>query len=216
MPPIASGDIVLASASPRRRELLALIGVPFRVVVSDFDESSLSSTLDPAEYVERAARGKADEVARRVDGWIIGVDTDVVSPEGAILGKAVDAVDAARMLRLLSGRAHRVFSSLVLLHAAAGTTISVDSQTVVTEVTFTRLSESMISGYLATGEYRDKAGAYGIQGAAMALVERIDGDLSNVIGLPLLALTAMLTARGLPVWQGAESRTSTQGIAGVA
>jgi septum formation protein len=193
LPGAADLGLILASASPRRRELLSLLGIPFRIVVSDFDEDSLRGLSDPLIYVAAAARGKARAVATREDGLILGVDTDVVAPNGAILGKPSNRGDAAQMLRLLSGRTHVVYSSICLIRAKSGIMESADERTVRTDVTFSALTDALIDRYLDQNEYADKAGAYGIQGAALALVERIDGDLSNVIGLPLPAVRTLLS-----------------------
>lgn len=200
--------LLLASASPRRRELLGMVGVRFTVVVSRFDEDSLKYLTDADAYVRAAATGKAEEVSSRRDGVILGVDTDVVAPDGTILGKPTDADDACRMLRLLSGRTHRVLSGVCLLRARGGEVLRRDLRVAETEVTFAELSEEMIRGYVATGEPLDKAGAYGIQGGALAFVARLNGDLSNVIGLPLPTLAAMLPEFGVPLWNGPEHGAS--------
>lgn len=203
----ADGDavaepILLASASPRRRELLGRIGVRFEVVTSRFDEDSLRHLADdPGTFVRAAATGKAEEVAvRRGNGVILGVDTDVVSPEERVLGKPVDFEDACRMLRMLSGRTHRVLSGVCLLRVVNGEICQRDLRVAETRVTFSDLSEAAIRAYAGTGEPMDKAGAYGIQTGGIALVARVDGDLSNVIGLPLPTLTAMLANFGVPLW----------------
>lgn len=200
--------LLLASASPRRRELLALLGVPYTVVVSRFAEETLAHLTDPAEYVRRAAESKAAEVARRRPGClVIGVDTDVVAPDGTILGKPRDAADAHRLLRLLSGQTHSVYSGVALLQAdAEGAILRQSIRAEETRVTFGDLPNDAIAAYVATGEPMDKAGAYGIQGGAMAFVTRIEGDLSNVIGLPLWAVGEMLLSFGFPLWKRAEPR----------
>lgn len=193
--------LFLASASPRRRELLGRLGVRFTVVVSRFPEESLSYLTDGAEYVVKAAEGKAREVAGRRNGLILGVDTDVVAPEGMILGKPADAEDAKRMLRSLSNRTHRVYSGVALLESREGEgVIRAETCVVQTDVTFAAINESAIDAYVATGEPMDKAGAYGMQGNALPFVARIDGDPSNVIGLPLSTLAEMLTAFDYPLW----------------
>ncbi len=193
---------MLASASPRRRELLGLLGVRFTVVTSRFDEATLSHLRDPIEYVRRAAESKADEVAARRAGLILGVDTDVVAPDGAILGKPKDADDARRLLRLLSGQTHSVYSGVALLASdGVGTVTRREVRVMETRVTFGDLPDAAIDAYIATGEPFDKAGAYGIQGGAMAFVTRVDGDLSNVVGLPLWAVGEMLEAAGYPLWR---------------
>lgn len=195
--------LLLASASPRRRELLALLGVRYIVVVSRFDEGTLAHLTDPVEYVRRAAESKAEEVARRRPGALtLGIDTDVVAPGGTILGKPQDAADACRLLRLLSGHTHTVYSGVALLQASAGGEIvRRDIRVVGTQVTFGDLTDEAIAAYVATGDPLDKAGAYGIQGGALPFVTRVEGDLSNVIGIPLWTVGEMLTAAGLPLWK---------------
>jgi septum formation protein len=212
-PAAAASRLLLASASPRRRELLALLGVRFTVVVSRFDEAALAASVsDPVDYVRRAAEGKADDVARRRAGIVLGVDTDVVAPDGSILGKPRDAADAERMLRLLSGATHTVYSAVALVvsegpRGAAGTASPAhrDVRVVGTRVTFGDLGDAAIRAYVATGEPRDKAGAYAIQGGALPFVTRVDGDLSNVIGLPLWTTAEMLAAAGVPLWENPDA-----------
>jgi septum formation protein len=196
-----SRRLYLASASPRRRELLNRLGVRFTVVVSRFPEESLSHMTDGEKYVAAAAEGKAYEVASRRHGLILGVDTDVVAPDGAILGKPTDSEDAKRLLRLLSGKTHSVYSGVTLLESVEGEGL-IKSQTRVvrTDVTFIQLPEEAIDAYVATGEPMDKAGAYGMQGYAMPFVARIEGDPSNVIGLPLATLSEMLSDFKLRLW----------------
>ncbi len=200
LPGADGGRLLLASASPRRRELLRLIGARFTVAASRFDESTLQHLTDPEEYVRCAAEGKAAEVAARRAGIIMGVDTDVVAPDGSILGKPEDEEDAARMLRRLSGRTHTVYSGVVLLQSDGKTVTRRAARLIGTQVTFGDLSEAAIRAYVATGEPRDKAGAYAIQGGALAFVTRIEGDLSNVIGLPLWTVAQMLAEFGVPLW----------------
>jgi septum formation protein len=197
----AAPRLLLASASPRRRELLALLGVRFTVVVSRFDEDSLRHLADPVEYVRAAALGKAEEVASRRAGITLGCDTDVVSPDGVILGKPTDADDAKRLLRSLSGKTHSVYSGVALLESPEpGTVTRRDVRVVETRVTFDNLSDAAIAAYVATGDPMDKAGAYGIQSGALGFVSRLDGDLSNVIGLPLPTLRGMLEEFGVPLY----------------
>lgn len=199
--------LFLASASPRRRELLARLGVRFTVVVSRFDEATLPRQIDGAEYVRRAAQAKAQEVARRRSGLILGVDTDVVAPDGQILGKPADAEEARRMLRRLSGRTHTVFSGVALMHSdgSADGITDCEIRVVATAVTLAELPDTAIDAYVATGEPLDKAGGYGIQGGAMPFVTRVEGDPSNVIGLPLWTVAEMLAARGVPLWNFADT-----------
>ncbi len=214
--PVPSRRLLLASASPRRRRLLQLLGVRFTVVTSRFDEATLAhlidtaSGTDPAEYVRRAAAEKAAEVARRRAGIILGADTDVVAPDGTILGKPRDDDDAARMLRLLSGKTHQVYTGVALLESDGAQVTRRDARVVGTEITFGDLSDAAIQAYVATGEPRDKAGAYAIQGGALPFVTRIDGDLSNVIGLPLWTVTEMLADFGVPLWERAADTGAAQ------
>ena len=185
--------IVLASGSPRRRELLQRIGITeFRIVVPDADETCPAG-LSPQETVERIARAKA-EAAKALtapDEVVITADT-MVFFGGERLGKPHDAADAARMLRELSGRKHTVCTGVTVRR---GETLRCAA--VSTDVWFRALSECEIANYVASGEPMDKAGAYGIQGLGALLVERIDGDFFNVMGLPLLPLAQMLRAFGI-------------------
>ena len=170
--------VVLASASPRRHELLSQIGVNFTVRVPDIDESPVEG--EPSVlYVRRLASAKAAAVHAATDELVIAADT-TVEIDASILGKPRDNADAASMLRQLSGRTHRVHTGLAVL---LGDREQVDVCT--TLVRFVTLDEATIQWYLATGEPLGKAGAYAIQGAGAALVSRIDGSVSNVIGLPL-------------------------------
>ena len=200
--------LLLASASPRRRELLGLLGVRFTVVTSRFNEERLKETVsDPVEYVRQAAEGKARDVAARRAGVVLGVDTDVVLADGTILGKPADQDDAFATLRRLSGITHSVYSGVALLAAdgtgEAGVSRS-EVRVVETKVTFADLSDEAIYAYIATREPFDKAGAYAIQGRAMPFVSRIDGDVSNVIGLPLWTVGEMLADFGVPLWRFGE------------
>jgi septum formation protein len=176
--------VVLASGSPRRAQLLALLGVAFEVRPADLDESVLSGE-DAMVYVERLARAKA-AAAAGVGDLVIAADT-TVELDGEILGKPIDADDAARMLRLLSGRAHRVHTGLAVAER---------SMVVTTVVRFVELTDADIAWYVGTGEPLDKAGAYAIQGAGGAFVAAIDGSASNVVGLPLAELIVLLRAAG--------------------
>lgn len=181
--------LILASTSPRRRELLGLLGLPFEVVASRYDEEAVDPAgMAPPEYVMRLARGKAEEVARRVEGdaLVIGADTTVVQG-GQVLNKPGDAADARRMLRALSGRTHEVYTGLCVIH---GDTLTTDFAR--TEVVFDPLSDAVIEAYVATGEPLDKAGAYGIQGKALSFTPQIRGDYFSVVGLPLDLLRRLL------------------------
>lgn len=184
-------EIVLASASPRRREILALLGIPFRVVVSSFDEGSLVHD-DPVARVRDLARGKALEVSRSHPGPVLGADT-VVHLDSRILEKPVDRQDAVRMLGLLSGRTHEVHTGVSLCRDGA----EVAHETVCTEVTFRPLSAQEIEDYLDTGDHKDKAGSYGIQSPGARLVDRIDGCFYNVAGLPVSATLRLLALGGI-------------------
>lgn len=189
-------ELILASQSPRRHELVRALGLSFRVEVADIDEDPHAGE-DPIAYVERVAQSKAEVIASRSghpDGAVILAADTTVDVDGEILAKPVDDDDARRMLRLLSGRTHQVHTA-VYCWAAAG--VHVD--TVTTDVTFVRLTDGLIEWYLSVGEHRDKAGAYGMQGAAGALVSRIAGSPSNVIGLPLAETAVLLGRCGLPL-----------------
>lgn len=186
-------QIILASQSPRRRELLTQMGLPFTVRVADIDEQ-LQRDLPPAELVARISAEKAAAVAAEVndpDALIIAADT-VVTVDGTVLGKPRDEADAKRMLSLLSGRAHRVFTGFTLQQGAR-----VVSHSEETEVHFRPLSDEEISAYIATGEPMDKAGAYGIQGRGSLLVRSLSGDYFNVMGLPVCALGQALKEFGV-------------------
>jgi septum formation protein len=179
-----SGGFVLASASPRRRELLAGLGLRFDVRAADVDETPRPGE-PPADLVERLAGAKAAAVGATRREVVIAADT-VVVVDGDTLGKPVDGDDAARMLRRLGGRTHHVLTGVAVRLGAALTT-----QVVATEVTFRPLTEDDVAWYVATGEPLDKAGAYAIQGAGGLFVERIDGSYHNVVGLPLAQLESM-------------------------
>ena len=171
--------IILASASPRRRELLAQAGFEFEVVTSDVDEV-IDPSLTPDKLVMSLARQKAQAVAQnRADCAVIGSDTVVVL-DGKVLGKPRDEADAVRMLESLSGRKHEVYTGVCI--AFAGETHCFFERT---SVNFCELDGEQIKAYVATGEPMDKAGAYGIQGKGCVLVEGIEGDYFNVVGFPV-------------------------------
>ena len=184
--------IVLASASPRRQELLRQIGCTFRVVVSDAEELS-GDSISPDRLAEENARRKAKDVAAKESGNVpvLGADT-VVAVDGMIMGKPKDAADAARMLRLLSGRQHFVYTGIALAYKG-----EVYEDVVRTEVWVDELSEKEIDAYIATGEPMDKAGAYAVQGIAAKFIPRIDGSFSNVVGLPLHAVKELARKAGI-------------------
>jgi septum formation protein len=193
VPARLQADLVLASASPRRRELLAGLGFDVDVATSDYIEDD--GELAPAAAARAHAQGKATAVARQRPGaLVIGADTLVVL-DGLALGKPRDAADAAAMLRRLGGRAHTVITGLALARYEPGCqrlTSRVEASE--SEVRFRTLSEAEIAAYVATGEPFDKAGAYGIQGLAAQFVTGISGCYFNVMGLPLELLTRMLNA----------------------
>ena len=184
--------LILGSASPRRRDLLAQIGVvPDAIRPAEIDETPAKKEL-PRPYVERMAREKC-AVLGGGDGLVLTADT-VVSCGRRILGKPGDVGEAERVLRLLSGRSHRVTTAICVARGEA-----VHCRTVETRVTFKRLSDAEIAGYLASGEWRGKAGGYAIQGIAGAFIPRINGSYSNVVGLPLAETAALLAGLGYPV-----------------
>jgi len=175
-------NLVLASASPRRRELLELLGLDFEVVPSGAPELTEG---DPAVIVVENALRKARAI-ERPEALVLGVDTDVVC-DGRLLGKPADDGDATARLRVLSGRSHEVLSGIALIGSGGER-----SELVRTAVTFRDLANREIEDYVAAGEWRDRAGGYAIQGLGSSLVERVEGDLSNVIGLPIPALSRMI------------------------
>ena len=196
--------LVLASASPRRQDLLRSAGIPFAVQPADIDETPLDGE-SPVACAERLAREKALAVSTiRQQDFILGADTVVVVNE-TMLAKPIDAEDAFRMLRLLSGRVHRVITGVCLLAPQLPETKSneqlqhpeMTTASETTFVTFTDLSDADIRAYVATGEPMDKAGAYAIQGVASRWIPRIEGDYSNVVGLPVALTYRMLRDRKL-------------------
>ena len=190
---MAAPRLILASASPRRRELLARLGVePARIGGADIDETPLKGEI-PRDYARRMAREKA-QAAADADGFVLAGDT-VVALGRRILPKAEDEATARRCLGLLSGRRHRVLSAIALL-GPDGTLREQLSETV---VIFKRLSNEEIDAYLASGEWHGKAGGYAIQGSAEGLISRIQGSHSGVVGLPLFETRALLKAAGFPL-----------------
>lgn len=187
--------LILASGSQRRRELMTMCGYDFDIVVSDADEDI--SELDPEKLVSALALRKASEVYSRVNREsddelvVVGSDT-VVSFDGSIIGKPKDERDAVRILTLLSGKTHHVYTGVAVI--AAG---EVQTECDITEVTFSKLSEAEIEAYVASGEPMDKAGSYGIQGPFGMFVERIKGNYFTVIGMPLPRLYRMLKNVGV-------------------
>ena len=184
-------SFILASASPRRAELLLAAGFLFEIVPADVDETPL--TGEPAKtYALRVARAKAEEVSRRSsdDQIILAADTVVVAGE-RLMGKPVDAKDAESMLNALSGAAHQVHTAVVVRSPAGQA-----EEVVTTEVRFNRLSDAEIAWYLSTGEFVGKAGGYGIQGRAARFIDGIDGSWSNVVGLPIATVYRLLSRAG--------------------
>ena len=184
--------IILASQSPRRRELLDRMGIRDFEVLPARGEELADPSLPPAELVEGLSRRKCAEVAAlRPGGLVIGADT-VVSIDGQVLGKPRDRAEAERMLRALSGRQHTVYTGVTVLYNGTEETGSER-----TSVRFRPLTDGDITRYIATGEPMDKAGAYGIQGYGSVLVEGISGDYYNVMGLPVCRLARMLARFGI-------------------
>lgn len=184
-------QLILASASPRRRELLTQLGMRFRVEISDIDESVLPNEL-PADYVFRVARNKANVIAQSTKSMlpVLAADTSVVIA-GRILGKPGTAEEAAEMLRQLSGQWHEVYSAVVLLARH-----KMSSRLSITQVHFASLEEDWITAYVASGEPMDKAGAYGVQGCAAHRISEVRGSYSGVMGLPLFETMELLHAAG--------------------
>ena len=178
-------QVILASQSPRRKELMALFRIPFTVRVADIDETMDESKL-PYDEVARVSRLKAMAVPREADDVVIAADTIVVC-DGQVLGKPKDEADAHGMLRLLSGRDHQVMTGLTLLRGEKCL-----SCTEVTDIHFRDLTEQEIDSYIRTGEPMDKAGSYGIQGGAALFAEKLCGDYFNVVGLPVCRLGKLL------------------------
>lgn len=177
-------ELILASQSPRRQELMKLIGIPFTVRVADIDETL--EDLSPELAVAQLSRKKAEAARHSPAETVIGADTVVVL-DGKILGKPTDETDAFRMLRFLSGRCHQVMTGLTVLRG--NRTVSV---TEVTEVRFRSLTDGEILQYIASGDPKDKAGSYGIQSGGALFVEGINGDYYNVMGLPVCRLSQIL------------------------
>lgn len=185
-------ELVLASQSPRRRELLALIGLAHEVRPADIDESYLDGET-PEQHCERLARGKAAALAGQVDrdAVVIGSDTIVVV-DGLVLGKPADDADAARMLRMLRGRSHTVLTAVAVARGRR-----MESAVERVSVSFREIDDAEIASYIATREPMDKAGAYGIQGYGATIVSRIEGDYFAVMGLALNLLVRLLGRVGL-------------------
>ena len=178
-------QLILASQSPRRKELLSLFRIPFTVRVADIDET-MDSNLPPQQEVARVSRLKAEATPHSDTDVVVAADTIVVC-DGQILGKPRDEEDACRMLRLLSGKEHQVMTGLCVLR---GSQVTVCTE--ITNIHFRPLSDREIRAYVRTGEPMDKAGSYGIQGGAALFAEKLVGDYYNVVGLPVCTLGKIL------------------------
>ncbi len=186
--------IILASGSPRRKELLEQIGLPFQVIKSNARETI--TRTDPEEIVQELSAQKARDVAEAVEnGLVLGADT-IVFLGGEIMGKPKDREDAFRMLERLQGGSHSVFTGVTLIRKNSGETVKTDSFAVETRVQVHAMSRKEIEAYLDTGDAFDKAGSYGIQGPFAAYVDGISGDYNNVVGLPVAALYQKLKQFG--------------------
>ncbi len=187
-------EIILASGSPRRKELLTQAGLTFRVLTADVDETP--TVTEPAAVVEELSMRKAEAVRKmrpsEAEAIVVAADT-IVALDGEILGKPKDEDDAVRMLRELSGRTHEVYTGVTVLQVPGTERVTFSN---CTRVTFYRLSEEDIRDYVASGEPMDKAGSYGIQGLGVRFVERIKGDYNNVVGFPLAHFLRVLSERG--------------------
>ena len=179
-------QLILASQSPRRKELLGLFHIPFAVRVADIDET-MDETKPPFDEVARVSRLKAEAIVRQEDDVVIAADTIVVC-EGKVLGKPRTEEDAKAMLALLSGRDHQVMTGMTVLRGETALTC-----TEVTDIHFRELSRREIEAYVASGEPMDKAGSYGIQGGAALFVDKLVGDYYNVMGLPVCRLWQLLS-----------------------
>ncbi|WP_460118130.1 Maf family protein [Pseudomonas sp. S2_C03] len=190
--------LYLASGSPRRRELLTQIGVPFTAISADIDETPLNHE-SPSAYVERLARGKAEAGRRFVVSdapfCVLGADTAVVL-NGKILGKPVDEADACAMLMMLAGQEHEVLTAIAVLDGERS-----ESRVVRSLVRFRPIDRAEAAAYWASGEPRDKAGGYGIQGLGAVFVAGLDGSYSAVVGLPLCETAQLLGRFDIPCWQ---------------
>ena len=185
-------NLILASQSPRRKELLGLMGHPFIIRVADIDEA-MDPEKAPFDEVARVSRKKAMAVSREQDDIVVAADTIVVC-NGEVLGKPKDEADAFRILKLLSGRDHQVMTGLTVCRGEECVTV-----TEVTDIHFRALFDSEIRHYIATGEPMDKAGAYGIQGGAALFATGLKGDYYNVMGLPVCRLATILRSFGLRI-----------------
>jgi septum formation protein len=181
-------SLILASQSPRRKELLEILGVPFSVVVPEIDESPRQGEV-PEAYAARVAREKAIDVASRVSGSVVLSADTVVTIDGEILGKPTSRADAIRMLTKLSGREHRVYTAVCVIDQPGGKTYEALEGT---DVSFKAITAAEIEAYIDRENVTDKAGAYAIQGFASAFIPRISGSYSNVMGLPVAVVAELL------------------------
>jgi len=192
-------NLILASQSPRRKELLSSLGVEFKTISADIDESVRDGEAAD-DYVNRLALEKAKAglgMLTSADAtWVLGSDTAVVMGE-VILGKPTSKQDFMSMMRRLSGRTHSVLTSIALVSSEVALVELVE-----TKVSFIALTEAQIESYWRSGEPQDKAGGYGIQGLASVFIERIEGSYSAVVGLPLHETAKILSKANLPIWQG--------------
>lgn len=196
-------QIILASNSPRRKELLSLLGIDFTIQVSPIDEREIEAALPPQmrtppQLVAQMAQAKGLAVAKHAQAGqiVIAADT-IVAYAGEILHKPKDTADAQAMLTKLSGQTHTVYTGMSVIYLSENNTPTVHTSVTATDVTFRKLTQTEIQAYIATGEPMDKAGAYGIQGKGCVFVERIQGDYLNVVGLSLTALYEELQANGI-------------------
>lgn len=187
--------IILASSSPRRKTLLDQVGLKFDIDPSSYEED-MTLKMEPAKLAEFLSLGKAKDVAKRHDDAIIISADTVVAVGGEIFGKPKTPEKAKYMLEKMSGKSHSVITGFTIIDTGSGKEIS---KSVETKVYFKNLSEEEINAYIATGEPLDKGGAYAIQGLAALLVEKIEGDYFNVVGLPILALTEELKNFGIKI-----------------
>jgi len=177
---MALPKLVLASGSPRRKEILTSVGWPFEAITAGIDETQKSGEK-PLDYVQRLAREKAEAVAAKLEsGLVLGADTTVVVGDN-LLGQPTDDSDARRMLKLLSGKWHEVLTGVALVRVGGEARVDYER----TRVRFAEISEAELEWYISTAEPKGKAGAYGIQGKAALFIEQIEGDYFNIVGLPI-------------------------------
>ncbi len=196
MEKLSNKKLILASSSPRRKELFQVLGVKFKIVPSQIKKEEINRDLSPKDYVRKLSYLKALDVASRtLNAIVVGADTIVVF-KNKILGKPQTKKKAIEMLKKLSGKIHLVITGITVIDTATKQTAQ---DTVTTKVKFGKLDKNLITKYVLTGEPLDKAGAYGIQGKGFLLVESIDGDYFNVVGLPLYKLNRLLKKFGVPL-----------------